>query len=414
MNGKLKVKNFGILKDIDITINDFTIIIGSQAQGKSLIAKLVYFFNSLEEIFISFEYKDNITESLENTLKTKFFEIFPDYFIQQLSNIEIEFYFDAENYITIDNQPQFKIKLSEKINLHLNHLFKDTNNSKRIKQNIPLMLKESNQFNFLRYSTFIPAGRSYFSNLSKSIFSLINMGIPIEKLLLKFGSDFEMVKENEITVITIKKKQANSLQNIIDELICGKFSFEKNDIWIHNNNLKVKLSDSSSGQQELLPMISVLIHKVFFNIPLKPERNLLIIEEPEAHLFPKFQYKITELFSLIYNLTKKHKYLSKNSFFITTHSPYILSAINYFIQANNTFQVLNEKDKKTAKKKVSEKLAEDKWLEFEKVSCYWITDGKAIDIMNKENRLIDANIIDDISNEIGLEFSNLLELEFDE
>lgn len=426
MNGKLKVKNFGVLKDIDININDFTIIIGSQAQGKSLLAKLVYFFNSLEDIH--FELQKDLSlciQEIKEQLFYKFNKIFPNYFIEQIESFNIKFLFNEKIYIEILKKDDLIISISEKFIENIDTFIKKDNplntyNYKQYNQidlNLFLILNSSKEKNS-SLATFIPAGRSYFSNLEKNIFSLINRGLSIEKLILQFGSDFENSKEINVSEVINLIDKNNILKPLINELISGDFYFDKNQAWIDNKISKVKLNDSSSGQQELFPMILVLLYKIFnYSNFLSFEilyNSLLIIEEPEAHLFPKYQYKITELFVLLYNLTKNNKETNKNSFFITTHSPYILSAINNFIQANNTFEELKKKDKKVAKNKVSKIISEDKWLNFEKVSCYLISEGKAKNIMNKETKLIDANIIDEISNEIASQFSSLLELEFDE
>lgn len=40
---KLKIYNFLGLNDIDLEINEFNILIGPLASGKSVIAKLLYF-----------------------------------------------------------------------------------------------------------------------------------------------------------------------------------------------------------------------------------------------------------------------------------------------------------------------------------------------------------------------------------
>ncbi|MEN6082821.1 AAA family ATPase, partial [Chromobacterium piscinae] len=41
---KLRVKNFIVLKDVEIDIGRFNIVVGPQSSGKSLLAKLVHFF----------------------------------------------------------------------------------------------------------------------------------------------------------------------------------------------------------------------------------------------------------------------------------------------------------------------------------------------------------------------------------
>lgn len=50
---------------------------------------------------------------------------------------------------------------------------------------------------------------------------------------------------------------------------------------------------------------------------------------------------------------------------------------------------------------------------IDRVSAYLISNGESKSIMNTENQLIDANIIDEISNVIANQFSELLDLEFE-
>jgi predicted ATPase len=49
MNERLIVKNFLCLEDIDIEVKDFLILIGPQAAGERLCAKLLYFFRTIFE-----------------------------------------------------------------------------------------------------------------------------------------------------------------------------------------------------------------------------------------------------------------------------------------------------------------------------------------------------------------------------
>ncbi|WP_404825240.1 AAA family ATPase [Campylobacter lari] len=45
MMKKLKIKNFGPIKDINIEIKPFTILIGKSGSGKSILMKLIYSFD---------------------------------------------------------------------------------------------------------------------------------------------------------------------------------------------------------------------------------------------------------------------------------------------------------------------------------------------------------------------------------
>lgn len=54
---------------------------------------------------------------------------------------------------------------------------------------------------------------------------------------------------------------------------------------------------------------------------LKKEEAFVIIEEPEAHLYPSLQNKLMEFIAYFANV-------NQSSVLITTHSPYILTSVN--------------------------------------------------------------------------------------
>ncbi len=77
----------------------------------------------------------------------------------------------------------------------------------------------------------------------------------------------------------------------------------------------VKLMYGSSGQQEVLWILMLA-----FIIILEKKKSFVIIEEPEAHLFPIAQKNVVSLISLMVNSTDSRA-------IITTHSPYILTSL---------------------------------------------------------------------------------------
>ena len=89
------------------------------------------------------------------------------------------------------------------------------------------------------------------------------------------------------------------------------------------------------------------------------------------------------------------------------------------IQADNAYKSiitsssLNE-NKEELLKKLYKTVPRKKHISFEDISAYYLKNGKLKDIKNYENRLIDVNAIDDVSDEIGSEFDNLLNLEIGE
>ncbi len=81
---------------------------------------------------------------------------------------------------------------------------------------------------------------------------------------------------------------------------------------------RVPIFRASSGVTELLPFFLYVKHKI-------GPGDLLIIEEPEAHLHPELQFQLIRLFV---RLVRKGVHI-----IITTHSDFILSSINVFLKA---------------------------------------------------------------------------------
>jgi hypothetical protein len=203
------------------------------------------------------------------------------------------------------------------------------------------------------------------------------------------------------------------LYGICSEVLRGEYKYLNKVEWIKTGGGKlIFLRDSSSGQQEVAPLIVSLM--VLSGLP---ENHFhMFIEEPEAHLFPESQRNIVEIIAMVYNL------LNRNSvFFITTHSPYILTSFNNLIQAENAYR---EIVKRFDKGKIDQKVRVDRLKRLDKiiktnrrisfgdVAVYVIKDGKCKDIRNNQNKLIDENDIDEISIRTDSIFDRLLDISF--
>lgn len=78
----------------------------------------------------------------------------------------------------------------------------------------------------------------------------------------------------------------------------------------------VAINFASSGQQEVLWLLNFM-----YILLLRQEDAFVIIEEPEAHIYPLLQKKIMEFIVLFTNIEDR-------DVFITTHSPYMLTVAN--------------------------------------------------------------------------------------
>ncbi|NEW61617.1 ATP-binding protein, partial [Sulfurovum sp. bin170] len=220
---------------------------------------------------------------------------------------------------------------------------------------------------------YIPAERNLISLFNKSLTTLLVAEVPLPKFLLHFSSEFEKAGNElkELEFLNVKYVNGDGL--------------DRHKVYFNDKDY-LPLEFSSSGIQSALPLY--LTVKYFAN-----RHNSIIIEEPEQNLFPKAQKETIEY--IIEHIT------DENRLFMMTHSPYVLTALNNLILAND---VKNQKGVEAIKNIVEEKHC----VNFDDVNAYTIIDGKSIDIMDREDRLIGINLIDSISDEVNNNFDKLL------
>jgi predicted ATPase len=380
---KLYVKNFLGLDEMEIEVKDFLILIGPQAAGKSVCAKLLYFFRSIFPKIL--QYYSIITSEVDRNycfLLDDFIDYFPiDYWM----NTEFQIQY------TVNDQIVSVVKqYNKELQIDISEYFID-------KIKLSIQDRGATRFpNLLFYENiFIPAGRSFFSLLQKNIWSFLATNNTIDPFIKQFGVLFEKMK-------TVKKSATGELVsqiNIISQsIIKGIFVPEYNDI-ILDDGRKVNLAVSSSGQQESVPLLSVLASVPFRHYQFGVN---IYVEEPEAHLFPESQEAMIRLISLV-----QHNSINKVNFVITTHSPYIMSAFNNLIAAGNI-----AKQDAVKKQKVAEIIPENMQIDVEKFSAYSLENGKQQNIIEDETSLINANTIDSASDIIGEIYGKLLDIEF--
>ena len=193
-------------------------------------------------------------------------------------------------------------------------------------------------------------------------------------------------------------KEINLLNN---KIFCGKCLHKDGKDYLQlTEERTVEISNSSSGQQETLPLIIILRRLAFLKSNIGG--TSVYIEEPEAHIFPSAQKSIVELIATVYNARK-----DSLQFFITTHSPYILTAFNNLLQAG--ILAVDATEDKIAK--ISRHVPKTRFLSPDEVAVYSLENGYCQSIIAKETGLIDANIIDEVSNELAIQFDELLDLE---
>ena len=204
--------------------------------------------------------------------------------------------------------------------------------------------------------------------LAKRIYNRVGLGVEEEKV--------------QLAIALMKKILQGEYRNV-----------NGSERLFYNQDKSVKLNYASSGQQE-----AVWITNTMFYHMLGQRPACFIIEEPETHLFPNAQKLITEFIALVKN--------GKNYVVLTTHSPYILGSINNLLYANNL-------SGKVDKDRLSEIIQSDFWLDYSSLGAYFLDNGIAKDIKDKEFADINHDVIDSASLDINEAYERMVALKFE-
>lgn len=423
---RIIVKNFGPLKDIDLEIKDYMIFLGPQASGKSTLAKLIYFFREIELLSIAFFLKNfdnltnqNVINSYNQFFNQRFYQLFGDY--TTLEYMVINFQFGNNEII-------------EKIDIvfdEINQLYLPVIDINTVIQNIGKKLDDTNLSNFKvtsgektiielpkdknsmtviagifmesiykqeKSTYFIPSNRAFIAKnyspastdvLSKEFYDLV-------------GDIKNNFRKDYLAQIEEKKYFNGEIENItsidyclklINSVLKGSFSVDKNEDKITSiDGHKINLRSAASGQQESIWVMNIIFHLLLENRDIK-----IIIEEPEAHLFPEAQKDITYLISLLANQ-------EGNQVIITTHSHYILGALNILINAHRIGQTNPEEVEKIVPREL--------WVDKNRIFAGFLENGIIKDIYDDEAEMIKIQQLNAVAGEINKDFDRLLDLEF--
>ncbi|MFM2477314.1 AAA family ATPase [Celerinatantimonas sp. MCCC 1A17872] len=417
----ITIDNFLVVKRAKFEINRINVIIGPQALGKSVVAKVAFFLRNCSGYFIEGCIKENTLLDISKKIKIDFLSRFPKY-TWNGTNFAIEYYngsisikiigvkSKSKNNTTIKVSYNKRLKAIYNKNRTLYRKKVESINASESKDasdelfgffysDIKMKLFESEETSFFKETVFIPASRSFFSNLQKNIFLFLSSNIDIDPFLKDFGSQYEMAKKMYKRGILEKESFRGNMNENINELfgriLKGQYRSRDDQDWIFSAKERkiINVLNASSGQQESLPFLLVLI--VFSRFM---ENDFFFIEEPEAHLFTDSQSQIVSLLSELYK--------EDTRFFITTHSPYILTTLNNMIYANDV--VGSDADKLAKFKKIN---GGGEPIKFEDVSAYTIKNGILESILDTKYRMINSAHLDGVSDRIEEVMDNLMEMD---
>ncbi len=431
----LTITSLGPLKDIEVDIKDFIAIIGPQSSGKSTISKSVYFFKSIRTHLISFlltavddQDKINVNAnalSLFNyEINGRFYKLFgPPY---NGDSIGYTYSYDAQltcKCVKDSNKLNLKIEWNSLFKEHFNKIIavvKDFHlkypNIALIPANIRLSYQSekdritklifdevSTLLNDNRDIIYIPAARGLLSiladqltNVDPKLLDLTTWEFleRINQIKNSFSDGLRGLTKQKSAFSSqpIDEQRLNLARKIIKNVLKAEYKNSSDGDKLFFSDLRfTKLSFSSSGQQE-----SVWIMQLIFLLILNQQDVFIVIEEPEAHLYPEAQNDIIQLIALLFNT-------ANNQIILTTHSPYILSSLNNLLYASKVG--ISNQDK------VAKIVNQDTWVGPDRFEAYSVNKGQLKSIFDKEAGLVETLEIDSASTVINETYDKIFNLD---
>ena len=437
---KIIIDNFCAIDHIELDLdNKIDVIIGAQASGKSTIAKTVYFCRKTRDYLMEYLVEPSNFKSVHpNEYYSYFLKSIRQRFMgcfgttKHMMQFTINFFYDVDSnsYMTLRldqsgyvrvyfsknilNKIKSLIKESAKLfvaqddkksDMIFENLINDFNYRKIVRMHFVETLNEL--FNYSKEIIYIPAGRSILATLSEQLPNLDStvLDLPLKEFLdlinstkKRFGYTLNDIVSNYTKTVDgqINNDSVNIAYSLINSILKGDYINESDGEKIYYKKDKwVKLKYASSGQQEILWILLVIFIRIMEN-----KSVFMVIEEPEAHLFPSAQKNVLELISLLINS-------NDSQVLITTHSPYVLTSINLLAYSG---KIENKRPTNKTNSVINRKFR----INPNELSAYMLTAQEKFEyqsIIDNDERVIDAAKIDQISSEINELTLKLLNME---
>jgi predicted ATP-dependent endonuclease of OLD family len=421
---KVVINKLGPIKYADLECDEFMVFTGTQASGKSTIAKVVFFFRTIKDDILTLMIKKisgasqgkepSLLAALNTELKDKFMRVFGSSWGMD-NEMYIEYHFSNDTYIKValKEEPTYSAKnliyveYSDNIVQYLKRCNRELPKLSLQDDDKALLKEELNKlFSDFYESIYIPAGRSMITLLATQLNYIYSTMEDTQKKaidyctrhylerILRIRPEFDKGLQGLIDDNFLKARRHDQTlpiaQSLITEILRGYYKYNNGDERLEiPGDHYVKINFMSSGQQEV-----VWVLNLFFYPLLQGKPTYFIIEEPESHLFPASQKAVSEFISFVKN--------AGNTMLVTTHSPYVLGSFNNLLYADSLT--------KDARREAEEVIPKHFWIKSDAFDAWFVKDGIILNCMDSELNIINNEIIDGISSVINDTYDKLFEL----
>ena len=396
----LHFENIGPITIVDIDLKRYNIFIGPQSSGKSTIAKMISFCTWIEKLALTtlsenvFLNKQEFIENVEEYHKMH------DYFNEK-SVLE----YNSQNIHILYKDSKLSIKILDKTSYKRKKILyiPSDRNLVAMPRLDRLVLETNTNLRSFIFDWFDARG-AYDKSHRLSILDL-NMEYYYDKDAKKVSQD-RIIHTNGKTYDIALSDASSGLQSITPLTLL--LSYYTNQYFIDYGKTTSYKKDEEKKELEekigiLYPVIvedaqnakglyNAIERRSLFNKLTTPHSTDFIIEEPEQNLFPEAQE------SLLYWTIERIKDPERaNSIVITTHSPYILFALNNCLIGGLVGDKLESQALQSRKS----------WLRPSDVAVYEIHDG-ALKSIQDEDGLLNNNYLNLAYKKISAEYMTML------
>lgn len=429
------IKNIGPIKEVNLDLNKINVFMGPQSSGKSTIAKIISYcswyekniilgtrpnidfykelleFHNLEDNYFCddslIEYKSSNCHIIFSGKKGDPVSIVTKVGPKRVfRNEKIEYIPAERNIVSVPGIGQYTESKNNVLNFLYDWFRAKRNKKEDNKYKLPL-----NSLNGVSYyyvqdedsdKLVLENGKEIkLQHASSGLMSVTPMIMVFNYVMNEIYSEqrtqspFETINiESKIELLDLPNKEI--LKRLISQTRVLNESKEK--------LLKKKLTPKLQAElNELMKEVNGAQKKIVNSLGFDSDYNYtkLIIEEPELNLFPKAQQDL-----IYYVLEAIVREKRNHQLVLTTHSPYVLFALNNCMMGGLVKKNIPLKERNTFASYKS-------WIDPRKVSIYEIHDG-TLKCIQDEDGIIEDNYLNQAYKENSSEYLSLLNYYDDE